>query len=149
MNALVETLSTLRDIKGIQGSFVVHADDGRLLARELPAIIDDATLTQIGPRIGRLLHIVDAQPPTESIALRFGDQRLDVKRVGSVLLCVLTDVHVSPPALRMAIKLVGRKLESHNWTSVPVASDALAAPAPADPATQRRTVQFRGIRGDL
>lgn len=84
-----------------------------MFGRDLPAVIDDRTLTNIAPRIDRLLDIIDASPPTDSMALRFGDQRLDVKRVGAVELCVLAEARVSAPALRMAMRLVERKLANH------------------------------------
>jgi hypothetical protein len=144
-SGLVETLKTLRDIKGVQGSFVVRAQDGHLLGRDLPAVIDDAVLSSVGPRIDRLLNIVDSQPPTETIAMRFGDHRLDVKRMPAAHLCVLADVAVSAPALRMAVKLVSRKLDSYNWASPPPA----AAPESKEPSAPGRTVQFRGGRTTL
>lgn len=112
---LLEALSALRDIEGVQGSFVLRAGDGQLLGRDLPAAIDDGVLINIGPRIDRLLDIVTASPPTDFMALRFGDQRLDVKRIGSAELCILADATVSAPALRMAIRLVERMLTSHAW----------------------------------
>ncbi len=144
-NGLVETLRTLRDIKGVQGSFVVRANDGHLLGRDLPAVIDDAVLARVGPRIDRLLNIVDSQPPTETIAMRFGDHRLDVKRMPTAHLCVLAEVTVSAPALRMAVKLVSRNLEGFNGALPPPAT----APKLKDPSTPGRAVQFRGGRTTL
>ena len=141
----LEALRSLRDIKGIQGSFVVRAGTGELLGRDLPAVIDDTVLAEVGPRIDRLLTIVESPNPTETIALRFSEQRLDIKRMGLVHLCVLAEAAVSPPALRMAMKLVGRKLDGYAWASPPAL--AKAAPARANPATPeppKRTVQFRG-----
>ena len=141
----LEALRSLRDIKGIQGSFVVRAGSGELLGRDLPAVIDDVVLSGVGPRIDRLLTIVDSPHPTEAIALRFGEQRLDVKRMGTAHLCVLAEAAVSPPALRMAMKLVSRKLDGHAWASPPVLTEV--APAQVARATTeppKRTVQFRG-----
>ncbi len=138
---LLETLQTLRDIEGVEGSFIVRAGDGRLLGRDLPAVIEDPILTNIGPRIDRLLDIVDASPPTDSVSLRFGDQRLDVKRIGMAELCVLSEATVSAPALRMAMRLVERKLASHPW----LASQTSTSPSHQSPAT----VQFRGGRTSL
>lgn len=121
---LLETLQTLRDLEGVQGSFVVRTGDGRLLGRDLPAVIGDPILINIGPRIDRLLDIVDASPPTDSVSLRFGDQRLDVKRMGTADLCVLSEATVSAPALRMAMRLVERKLASHPWIAAQPSSPA-------------------------
>jgi hypothetical protein len=113
--ALLETLQHLRDIEGVQGTFVLRAGDGQLLGRDLPGVIDDRILANIGPRIDRLFDIVDASPPTDSVVLRFGDQRLDVKRIGMAELCVLAEATVSAPALRMAMRLVERKLAGYPW----------------------------------
>jgi hypothetical protein len=146
-NGSLEALRSLRDIKGIQGSFVVRAGSGELLGRDLPAVIDDAVLADVGPRIDRLLTIVESPSPTDALALHFGEQRLDVKRMGAAHLCVLAEAAVSPPALRMAMKLVGRKLDGHAWGAPPLPKAALAPATPATPATvepPKRTVQFRG-----
>jgi hypothetical protein len=137
---VVQALRSLRDIKGIQGSFIVRADSGELLGRDMPGVVDDAVLIGLGPRIDRLQGIMDSQPPTESVAMRFADQRLGIRRMGQAHLCVLAEAGVSQPALRMAMKLVSRKLEGHRW-------DGPAAPSMATPTAQapgKRTVQFRG-----
>jgi hypothetical protein len=143
-NKSVEALRSLRDIKGIQGSFVVCAGSGEVLGRDLPAIIDDAVLSNVGPRIDRLLNIIDSTPATETVAMRFGDHRLDVKRLGNAHLCVVAEAAVSPPALRMAMKLVARKLVGYDWAAELSTRKApvVAAPTVAEPA--KRTVQFRG-----
>ena len=78
------TLQTLRDIQGIQGSFVVGNDDGQLLARDLPRFIDESALAQVGPRICRLLEVIESEQPMESSALRFADHRLDIRRLESI-----------------------------------------------------------------
>jgi hypothetical protein len=145
-NGPFELLRTLRDIKGVQGSFVVRAGNGELLGRDLPAVIDDAILVGIGPRIDRLLSIMDSEPPTDAISMRFGEQRLDIKRLGTVHLCVLAEADISTPALRMAIKLIGRKLAEHDWNARRVAPSAPSAPAPVHGGSSWRTILFRGRR---
>jgi len=117
-STVIDTLHTLRDIQGIQGSFVVASGSGQILARDLPSVIDDASLNQVGPRICRLMDLVEAEQPTDSSALRFAEHRIDVRAMGAALLCVMADACVNQPALRIAIKLVCRKLETHDWTSV-------------------------------
>ncbi len=136
-----EALRSLRDIKGIHGSFIVREGSGELLCRDLPAVVDDNVLMDVGPRIDRLLGIVESAQPTETVAMRFGEERLDIKRMGSAHLCVLADAGVSPPALRMAMKLVCRKLEAHAW---PAPALDPKSSAPASSAGQKITVQFRG-----
>jgi len=132
------TLQTLRDIQGIQGSFVVGNDDGQLLARDLPRFIDESALMQVGPRICRLLEVIESEQPMESSALRFADHRLDIRRLGEATLCVLADANVNLPALRMAMKLLCRKLEGWNWAVLaeepaPETSKSTKAPEKAGP----------------
>ena len=143
--ALFETLQTLRDIKGIQGSFILRFESGQVIGRDLPAIIDDTILAQVGPRIDRLFDVVESDPPTESIAMRFGDQRLDIRRMGPIHLCVLSEASISPPALRMAIKLVCRKLQAQDWGSPPEG----VHPTSESSGTMekaRKIIQYRGTR---
>jgi hypothetical protein len=45
--------------------------------------------------------------------MRFTDHKLHVRAVGPKLLCVLTGANVNGPALRMAMNLVARHVESH------------------------------------
>lgn len=145
--ALADTLHTLRDIKGIQGSFIVGAETGQLLGRDLPSILDDATLAQVGPRIDRMLNVVESQPPTEALAMCFGDQRLDVRRMGFGHLCVLAEANISQPALRMAIKLVCRKLEGY-VASVPETKPSVVPVSDEAARTSGPRYQFRGLRTD-
>jgi len=114
---LTGTLQTLKDIQGIQGSFLIGTTEGQLLARDLPRLIDDNALAQVGPRICRLFDVVESEVPTDYAALRFADHRLDVRRLETVHLCVLADANVNLPALRMAMKLVCRKLEQHDFSA--------------------------------
>ncbi len=113
--AVENTLQTLRDIQGIQGSFVIGKDSGQVLARDLPRFIDESALSQVGPRISRLLEVIESEQAMESSALRFADHRLDIRPLGTATLCVLADANVNLPALRMAMKLLCRKLEACNW----------------------------------
>ncbi len=154
-NSVTDTLHTLRDIHGIQGSFVVASGNGQILARDLPSVIDDASLNQVGPRICRLMDLVEAEQPTESSALRFADHRIDVKSMGAALLCVMADASVNQPALRMAIKLVCRKLETHNWSLVGAEATLIESTSEEDtaPVTSKsaaagvKAVAYRVYRG--
>lgn len=116
MDTAVETtLQTLRDIQGIQGSFLIGKDTGRVIARDLPRFIDELALTQVGPRICRLVEVIESEQAMEASVLRFADHRLDIRCIGDATLCVLADATVNQPALRMAMKLLCRKLEGCNW----------------------------------
>src|SRR5664279_5293690 len=133
-NIVTNTLHTLRDIQGIQGSFVVGSSNGQILARDLPSVIDDTSLNQVGPRICRLMDLVEAEQPTESSALRFADHRIDVRSMGAALLCVMADARVNQSALRMAIKLACRKLETHDWSTVAAAPTSTESTREEEPA---------------
>ena len=46
-------LAAMRDVDGVHGSFVVTRA-GALAGKDLPAMFDDAVLTEVGRRIARL-----------------------------------------------------------------------------------------------
>ena len=47
------SLATLKDVAGITGSFVC-TQSGRLVAREIPSMFDDAVLEEAGSRLLRM-----------------------------------------------------------------------------------------------
>lgn len=111
-NSVIDTLGTLRDIDGIQGSFLV-SESGGVLARDMPRVVDDAALSEAAPRLWRMLETVESDQPVDSAVFRFTEHRLELRFVGEkALLCVLADASVNQPALRMALKLVCRKLST-------------------------------------
>lgn len=104
------SLATLKDVSGITGSFVC-ANNGRLVAREIPAVFEDGVLAEAGSRLLRLGETFAAGGDDLDVAVvRFRDHRLYLKSVTGGMLCVLADGDVNMPALRMAANLVSRRI---------------------------------------
>lgn len=140
-----QVLGTLRDVEGVQGSFVLSTR-GELLARDLPAVLDDGLFAVVGPRILRFHYALTAQGEDLcQVVLRFAQHRLEVRPGASGFVCVLCDVNTNAAALRMAMALVARGLEpvlegrTHAAPATLPAQLATgldeATPAPPTPAT--------------
>ncbi len=129
------TLLALKDVKGIQGSFVLNGQ-GSLLAMEMPALFDASMFAELGPRIERLGECFSALgDELESCMVRFSDHMLCIKQFpGTGALCILTTGTVNLPALKMAINLAHRRLADQIVTAQPVAVPPPAPPVAA-PAT--------------
>ena len=121
------SLATLKDVAGIAGSFVC-TQSGRLVAREIPALFEDAVLAEAGSRLLRITETFAAGGDELDVAVaRYGDHRVYLKAIAGGLLCVVVAGPVNMPALRMAANLVGRRL-------VPALERvALEPPQPAAP----------------
>jgi predicted regulator of Ras-like GTPase activity (Roadblock/LC7/MglB family) len=108
--AMHASLSTLRDVAGITGSFV-FTNDGSLVAREIPPLFDDAALSEASGRLTRLRDTFAAAGDTLELAVvRFRDYKVYLKALGSGMLCIVADGAVNMPALRMAANLVARRI---------------------------------------
>jgi predicted regulator of Ras-like GTPase activity (Roadblock/LC7/MglB family) len=105
----IQALTTLKDIDGVYGSFVVDRD-GRLFARDLPAVFDDTALSDSGPRIVRLWEVVSEDEAPEYTLIEFSEYWLFVRAVPSGTLCVVVPPRVNVSALRMAASLVAKRL---------------------------------------
>ena len=104
------SLATLKDVAGIAGSFVC-TQSGRLVAREIPALFEDAVLAEAGSRLVRLGETFGAGGDDLDVAVvRFRDHRLYLKSVTGGMLCILAEGAVNMPALRMAANLVSRRI---------------------------------------
>jgi predicted regulator of Ras-like GTPase activity (Roadblock/LC7/MglB family) len=110
--ALTEALQAMRDVPGLQGSFVI-SDLGRLLARDMPALFGDDVLGEVGPRLLRLRDTVAEGP--DSLAwcvLRYPTNVLCMRPLRDGLLIVLTDRDANVPAMRMAMAHGVRRLNT-------------------------------------
>jgi predicted regulator of Ras-like GTPase activity (Roadblock/LC7/MglB family) len=104
------SLATLKDVGGITGSFVC-TPNGRLAAREIPALFDDSVLSEAGSRLVRMREAFAAGGDALDVGVvRFRDHRIYLKAVGDSMLCILAEGAVNMPALRMAANLVGRRI---------------------------------------
>jgi predicted regulator of Ras-like GTPase activity (Roadblock/LC7/MglB family) len=136
---LSQTLGGLRDVDEVQGSFVLGSG-GRLVARDLPAVFHPEIFTDVGPRLARLRETFDDVGGQSTLTMRFADHKLYVRAVGSKLLCVLTGANVNAPALRMAMNLVARHVETHPDEEL-VEAPRRAPPTTAPP---EREPEYRG-----
>lgn len=108
MQDLSTTLSSLRDLEGIVGSFVV-SDSGELVAKDLPAYFD-GVLEEVGPRMVRLRDALDlAEGDVTSCNIRYAGYKLTLRSMDGALIAVIADAKINGPALRMAMNLVIRK----------------------------------------
>jgi predicted regulator of Ras-like GTPase activity (Roadblock/LC7/MglB family) len=110
VDSVRDTLVTLRDVAGIQGSFLINGAGG-LVARDLPVVFDDGALWEVGSRIARLRDTFSAVGDDVDVAvMRFEDHKLYLKIIPAGALCILTAAAVNMPALRMAANLVARRV---------------------------------------
>jgi predicted regulator of Ras-like GTPase activity (Roadblock/LC7/MglB family) len=108
MQDLTTTLSSLRDLEGIVGSFVV-SEAGDVVAKDLPAYFD-GVLEEVGPRLLRLREALDmAEGDVSSCSVRYAGHKLTIRSIDTALLAVVADAKINGPALRMAMNLVIRK----------------------------------------
>jgi len=111
-------LQSLRDIDGVYGSFLLNAA-GDPVARDLPAVFDDHTLSESGVRISRLWEVAAEGGAPEYTMLEFAEYCLFLRGVGSGCLCVVVPPQVNVLALRLAAKWVARNFENGSPQAVP------------------------------
>lgn len=108
--AAAQLLAALRDVRGVQGSFLL-SPDGALVLRDIGAILNEELLAEVGPRAARLCETFGSDAaPLVSCSLRFADLLLFLRPIPGALLCVLSTLEVNIPALKMAVNLISRRL---------------------------------------
>lgn len=129
-------LSSLKDIPGVLGSFVL-TPQGALAMRDMPAVYPDQIFPDMGRRLATIGEVVDTQVgPIKELILKFEGCWLFVRHTAECLLSVLVSEEVNFPALKMAtnvaLKQVIEKMPSTlPAPAVPAAAVvAEAAPAP-------------------
>jgi predicted regulator of Ras-like GTPase activity (Roadblock/LC7/MglB family) len=146
---LVTSLGTLKDVTGIMGSFL-FTEDGRLVAREIPAMFDDTALVEASGRLTRLRETFAAVGDRLDVAVvRFRDHKLYLKALAGGMLCIVAEGGVNMPALRMAANLVGRRIVPALERAVlePTLVTEQQAPAPAPRAPAQAPPGMRRFRG--
>ncbi len=134
MSQVGTVLAALRDVAGVQGSFVLTAD-GALAGRDLPALFEDAVLAEAASRIARLAEAFASVGDDVDVCLvRFADHKLYVRAFGAGRLCVLAAADVNLPALRMATNLVTRRLGPALAAEAAAPAPPAAPPPPTPPA---------------
>lgn len=131
-------LGTLKDVAGISGSFAVGRT-GALIARDLPSMFDDASLSEAGERLIRMGEtLADMGDQLDLAVIRFQDHKLYLKVLSAGVLCVLALPSVNLAALRMAVNLVGRRIaptleQIGADLEMALAEDTVRTPAPLEP----------------
>ena len=146
-----DVLSSLKDIDGVYGSFVVDAT-GALILRDLPGVIDNGALREAGPRIARLWGAFPEDDPADYVLLEFASHQVFIKKFEAGSLCIFVPPSVNRPALRMAANFVGRWLDKQLAASPEVAGPA-SDPIPESVGTgaggKKKTYIFRGQRYEV
>lgn len=132
MQDLNTTLSSLRDLEGIVGSFVV-SEAGDVVAKDLPAYFD-GVLEEVGPRMLRLRDALDlAEGDVSSCNVRYAGYKLTLRSLDGALIAVIADSKINGPALRMAMNLVIRKFGTEDLQSPSSRQSLTPSPAQAFP----------------
>jgi hypothetical protein len=129
------SLIGLRDIRGVEGSFLLLLAAGQVVARESLPMVSDAHLTDTGRRLSNVFGaLASACPGSDELLLRFDGLTLFTRRGTNVLLGIVAGDTASLPALRMASNLMLRRLDDANLvpatTNEPEAAAPVAKPKP-------------------
>jgi predicted regulator of Ras-like GTPase activity (Roadblock/LC7/MglB family) len=128
--SISQTLSALRDIQGVHGSFFVSGA-GRLVSKDLPGVFDEALFAEVGPRIARLQEtLTSAGDDVDMCLLRFAEYKLFLRPTVTGFLCVLMASSVNLPALKMAVSLAARRINAELAASPSSAPPDLASLPP-------------------
>lgn len=104
-----QVLAPLRDIEGVEGSFIV-SQTGQVLCHDMPYHFDAGTLGEVGPRASRIFEAWSLEPNRSECLLRFIDHKLYMRGIDGAVLCALVTPDVHLTGMRTAAQLVGRRL---------------------------------------
>lgn len=104
-------LESLKDVIGVAGSFAMD-NDGEVVSVAMPSYVQTEDLAAVAPRIQWLFEAAsELQVQSEWCVLYFSDYHLQIAPFNGGKLVVLTAPDVNARALRMAAKILCRKLE--------------------------------------
>jgi hypothetical protein len=127
-------LGGLRDIRGVEGSFLLRRADGACVTRDGLAVISEPGLAETARRLANaFLAVGQVCPKADEIVQRFEGMTLFTRQGEHVILGVLASDKVSMPALRMGGNLVLRPVDFPGVVPSPVSSPPEAAPATSAP----------------
>lgn len=99
-----EVLRLTRDVPGVAGSSLVDGD-GRVLARDLPADIDDALLASVAARAQAALTAVSRPLPSAAgVVLRFARLSVFCGTAGRNTLLILCAPGTSTPSIKATMQ---------------------------------------------
>jgi hypothetical protein len=109
---LVQVLELMKDVDGVVGSLAV-ANGGTLLGDDLPRLFDRARVARLGNRVLQLRAALAGEgAPLKSAAFRYESYDLHLSQLPWGVLGVLSEHRAESPALAMALKVVGQRVES-------------------------------------
>jgi predicted regulator of Ras-like GTPase activity (Roadblock/LC7/MglB family) len=110
---LQQALSSLRDINGVTGSFIV-ATTGHLVALDTPALMGEEILTPVAPRLVRLWDTLrEVDQSVDQAVISYESQKLYVRPVVRGLLCTIVPLGTNMAALRMAVNLLLKRVNPY------------------------------------
>lgn len=105
-------LSLLRDVEGVVGSIAI-ANTGQLLGSDLPRLFDAGATEALAMRLSQVrAKLASAGAPLQTAAFRYESHSLHVSQLASGLLGVLAESSTHEPALDMATRLVGQRVDA-------------------------------------
>jgi hypothetical protein len=106
-------LAALRDLDGVEGSFLFSLRGG-VLDSDIPSIFGDRdVLEEVAPRLLRLVETFsDGDAEVHSYIIRYREHLLFLRNTQRGMLCVLSAPDVNLPALRMGVNLALRRMAS-------------------------------------
>jgi len=153
-------LAALRDIHGVEGSFVMNTN-GDLVCRQMPAIFADEIFSEVGRRLLSIYSTFDLQVSQfDDLLLKFDGYWLYIRRAAHGFLSILATETVNYPALKMASNLALSQLTGQIehakpikmgpvevMQQAPAAAPVVAAPEPKEAPKPVTTIHRRFFRG--
>lgn len=104
-------LATLRDVAGVEGSWLL-GEGNAVVGRDLSALYPDEIISALGSRLRQISEAATEHLAgrDEDLFMRFEGRSLFVRRAGSLLLAVMTLPAVNYQSLRIGAHLVLRQL---------------------------------------
>lgn len=105
-------LSMLRDVEGVVGSLAI-APTGRLLGSDLPRLFDPGATETLAIRLNQVrATLASAGGSLQTAAFRYETHSLHVTQLASGVIGVLAESATHEPALDMATRLVGQRIDA-------------------------------------
>lgn len=107
-----QALALLRDVEGVVGSIAI-ANTGQLLGSDLPRLFDVGATEALAMRVSQVrARLASAGGALQTAAFRYETHALHVSQLASGLLGVLAERSAHEPALDMATRLVGQRVDA-------------------------------------
>jgi hypothetical protein len=109
---VVQVLELVKDIEGVLGSVAV-ANTGAVLGHDLPRLFDRERIERLGNRLLQLRAALAAEgSPLKAAVFRYENYDLRLNQLPWGMLGVLSEHRAESPALTMALKVIGQRVES-------------------------------------